>query len=59
MSYFHCYQCEFIAHTVKDRDSCVLCGSDKGRLMTDEEYRVDVKEGIIVNQQKMKKPSKK
>ncbi len=59
MSYFHCYQCEFIAHTVKDRDSCTLCGSKKGSLMTDQEYRADVEAGIIVLGQKMKDPLKK
>ncbi len=59
MSYFHCYQCEFIVHTVKDRDSCTLCGSKKGSLMTDQEYRADVEAGIIVLGQKMKDPSKK
>ncbi len=59
MPYFHCYQCEFIVHTVKDRESCTLCGSNKGKLMTDEEYRADVEAGIIVHEQKMKDPSKK
>ncbi len=59
MAYFHCYQCEFIVHTVKGRDSCTLCGSKKGSLMTDQDYRADVEAGIIVQEQKMKNPSKK
>jgi len=59
MPYFHCYQCEFIVHTVKDRENCTLCGSKKGKLMTGEEYRADVEAGIIVHEQKMKDPSKK
>ena len=59
MSYFHCYQCEFIVHAVKDRDSCTLCGSKKGSLMTDQEYRADVEAGIIVHEHKLKDPLKK
>ncbi len=57
MPYFHCHRCGFVVHTVKDRESCTLCGSENGRLMTDKEYRADVEAGIIVQDQKLKGPS--
>ena len=48
MSYFTCHDCLKIVHfDSESKDSCSLCGSENGEVITDEEHKKAVEEGYI------------
>ncbi len=48
MSYYQCHDCMKIVHfDAESKDSCPVCGSENGELLTDEEHKKAVEEGYI------------
>ena len=48
MPYYQCHNCIKIVHFDTDnRESCPVCSSENGEVLSDEEYKKAVKEGCI------------